>query len=144
MIKFRNTIKMTVMAAILPFILFSCIGEEMMPCGKLIVVQRIGEGGNAGTRGTVISSNTDLKGETFGFDACLIHSGTILQCKCRGESRPHGNHIARTILAGTAGCQYEVFLVVSLQWNRCTHCELLQSWANGAELYGKHRCRQPC
>ena len=71
MIKFRNTIKMTVMAAILPFILFSCIGEEMMPCGKLIVVQRIGEGGNAGTRGTVISSNTDLKGETFGFFASL-------------------------------------------------------------------------
>ena len=62
---------MTVMAAILPFILFSCIGEEMMPCGKLIVVQRIGEGGNAGTRGTVISSNTDLKGETFGFFASL-------------------------------------------------------------------------
>ena len=62
---------MTVMAAILPFILFSCIGEEMMPCGKLIVVQRIGEGGNAGTRSTVISSNTDLKGETFGFFASL-------------------------------------------------------------------------
>ena len=78
---------MTVMAAILPFILFSCIGEEMMPCGKLIVVQRIGEGGNAGTRSTVISSNTDL-------NACLICSGTILQCKRRSEPRPHGNHIA--------------------------------------------------
>ncbi|RGN31958.1 fimbrillin family protein [Bacteroides oleiciplenus] len=71
MMKFRNSIKMIVMAAILPFVLFSCIGEEMIPCGELIVVQRIGEGGNAGTRGTVISSNTDLKGETFGFFASL-------------------------------------------------------------------------
>lgn len=69
--KFRNSIKMIVMAALLPFVLFSCVGEEMMPCGELIVVQRIGEGGNAGTRGTVISSNTDLKGETFGFFASL-------------------------------------------------------------------------
>ena len=69
--KFRNSIKMIVMAALLPFALFSCVGEEMMPCGELIVVQRIGEGGNAGTRGTVISSNTDLKGETFGFFASL-------------------------------------------------------------------------
>lgn len=42
--KFRNSIKMIVMAALLPFALFSCVGEEMMPCGELIVVQRIGEG----------------------------------------------------------------------------------------------------
>lgn len=63
MIKFRNSIRMIVIAAILPAVFSSCIGEEMMTCEKQILVQRIGEGGSAGTRGAVISSNTDLRGK---------------------------------------------------------------------------------
>lgn len=66
------------MAVLIPAIFFSCIGEEMMTCGKQIVVQRIGEGGT-GTRGTVISSNTDLKGEAFGFFASLTPSSSASQ-----------------------------------------------------------------
>jgi hypothetical protein len=69
---------MIAMAVLIPAIFFSCIGEEMMTCGKQIVVQRIGEGGT-GTRGTVISSNTDLKGEAFGFFASLTPSSSASQ-----------------------------------------------------------------
>lgn len=71
MIKFKNSISTIVASILLSAVLSSCIGEEMMTCGEQILVQRIGEGGNTGTRGVVISSNTDLKGETFGFFASL-------------------------------------------------------------------------
>ena len=47
--------------AVLSVVLFSCVREEMTCDKELIVVQRIGEGGYVYTRGTVISSNTDLK-----------------------------------------------------------------------------------
>ena len=51
-----------------------------MTCDKeLIVVQRIGEGGNVDTRGTVISSNTDLKGETFGLFGSLTPNASVPQ-----------------------------------------------------------------
>ena len=51
-----------------------------MTCDKeLIVVQRIGEGGYVYTRGTVISSNTDLKEETFGLSGSLTHNASVPQ-----------------------------------------------------------------
>ena len=71
MIKTINNIRMIMAMAVLSAVLFSCVREEMTCDKELIVVQRIGEGGNTGTRGVVISSNTDLKGETFGFFASL-------------------------------------------------------------------------
>ena len=71
MIKFKNSISTIVALILLSAVLSSCIGEEMMTCGEQILVQRIGEGGNTGTRGVAISSNADLKGETFGFFASL-------------------------------------------------------------------------
>lgn len=77
MIKFKNSISTIVASILLSAVLSSCIGEEMMTCGEQILVQRIGEGGNTGTRGVVISSNTDLKGETFGFFASLTPNPMI-------------------------------------------------------------------
>lgn len=65
--------------AILSVVLFSCIGEEMTCDKELIVVQRIGEGGNIDTRGTAISSNTDLKGETFGLFGSLTPNASVPQ-----------------------------------------------------------------
>jgi hypothetical protein len=65
--------------AILSVVLFSCIGEEMTCDKKLIAVQRIGEGGNIDTRGTAISSNTDLKGETFGLFGSLTPNASVPQ-----------------------------------------------------------------
>ena len=74
--------------AVLSVVLFSCVREEMTCDKELIVVQRIGEGGYVYTRGTVISSNTDLKEETFGLlrltDSQCFCSPIILQCKCYG------------------------------------------------------------
>jgi hypothetical protein len=69
---------MIMTATVLPFVFSSCIREEMM-CEKQIVVQRIGEGGSAGTRGAVISSNTDLKGKDFGFSASLTPNSSTPQ-----------------------------------------------------------------
>ena len=79
MIKTINNIKMIMAMAVLSGVLFSCVREEMTCDKELIVVQRIGEGGYVYTRGAAISSNTDLKEETFG-----LRSPTILQCKCHG------------------------------------------------------------
>ena len=70
---------MIIATAILSAVLFSCIGEEMTCDKELIVVQRIGEGGNVDTRGTVISSNTDLKGETFGLFGSLTPNASVPQ-----------------------------------------------------------------
>lgn len=70
---------MIITTAILSVVLFSCIGEEMTCDKELIVVQRIGEGGNVDTRGTVISSNTDLKGETFGLFGSLTPNSSAPQ-----------------------------------------------------------------
>ena len=70
---------MIITAAILSAVLYSCIGEEMTCDKELIVVQRIGEGGNVDTRGTVISSNTDLKGETFGLFGSLTPNSSAPQ-----------------------------------------------------------------
>ena len=60
MIKFNNSIRTIVTAVILPVIFSSCIREEMT-CGNQIVVQRIGEDGGAVTRGTTVSSVSDLE-----------------------------------------------------------------------------------
>lgn len=79
MIKFRNSIKTIITMILLPAVLFSCIEEVMVTCEKLIVVQRIGEGGNAFTRGTAISSDADMKGETFGFFASLTPNASSPQ-----------------------------------------------------------------
>lgn len=57
--------------AVLSAVLFSCVREEMTCDKELIVVQRIGEGGYVYTRGAAISSNTDLKEETFGLYGSL-------------------------------------------------------------------------
>ena len=87
MIKTINNIRMIMAMAVLSVVLFSCVREEMTCDKELIVVQRIGEGGYVYTRGTVISSNTDLKEETFGLygsDSQCFCSPTILQCKCYG------------------------------------------------------------
>lgn len=70
---------MIITTAILSAVLFSCISEEMTCDKELIVVQRIGEGGNVDTRGTVISSNTDLKGETFGLFGSLTPNSSAPQ-----------------------------------------------------------------
>ena len=78
MVKFRNSIKVIFTAAMLSLVFSSCIREDMT-CEDKIVVQRVGEGGSAGTRGTVITSNTDLKGETFGFFGSLTPSSSIPQ-----------------------------------------------------------------
>ena len=67
MIKFKNSISTIVALILLSAVLSSCIGEEMMTCGEQILVQRIGEGGNTGTRGVAISSNADLKGGNVWF-----------------------------------------------------------------------------
>ena len=71
MIKTINNIRMIMAMAVLSAVLFSCVREEMTCDKELIVVQRIGEGGYVYTRGTVISSNTDLKEETFGLYGSL-------------------------------------------------------------------------
>ena len=63
--------------AVLSVVLFSCVREEMTCDKELIVVQRIGEGGYVYTRGTVISSNTDLKEETFGLYGSLLSQFSI-------------------------------------------------------------------
>lgn len=78
MVKFRNSIKVIFTAIILSLVFSSCIREDMT-CEDKIVVQRVGEGGSAGTRGTVIASNTDLKGETFGFFGSLTPSSSTPQ-----------------------------------------------------------------
>lgn len=51
MIEFGNGIRTIVMAIILSLVFSSCIREDMMCEGGPIVVQRVGEGGNALTRG---------------------------------------------------------------------------------------------
>ena len=68
--------------AVLSVVLFSCVREEMTCDKELIVVQRIGEGGYVYTRGTVISSNTDLSLRLT--DSQCFCSPIILQCKCYG------------------------------------------------------------
>ena len=65
--------------AVLSVVLFSCVREEMTCDKELIVVQRIGEGGYVYTRGTVISSNTDLKEETFGLYGSLTPNASVPQ-----------------------------------------------------------------
>lgn len=65
--------------AVLSAVLFSCVREEMTCDKELIVVQRIGEGGYVYTRGTVISSNTDLKEETFGLYGSLTPNASVPQ-----------------------------------------------------------------
>ena len=55
MIKFRNSIRTIAMAILLLPGLSSCIREDMVCEGGAIVVQRVGEGENVVTRGTVIS-----------------------------------------------------------------------------------------
>ena len=80
--------------AVLSVVLFSCVREEMTCDKELIVVQRIGEGGYVYTRGTVISSNTDLKEETFGL---------------------YGSLTPNAILARIVECEHEVLLLVSVQ-----------------------------
>ena len=80
--------------AVLSAVLFSCVREEMTCDKELIVVQRIGEGGYVYTRGAAISSNTDLKEETF-----------------------------VAILARIAECEHEILLLVSVQRCECAYCE---------------------
>ena len=65
--------------AVLSVVLFSCVREEMTCDKELIVVLRIGEGGYVYTRGTVISSNTDLKEETFGLYGSLTPNASVPQ-----------------------------------------------------------------
>ena len=65
--------------AVLSVVLFSCVREEMTCDKELIVVQRIGEGGYVYTRGTVISSNTDLKEETFGLNVSMTPNASVPQ-----------------------------------------------------------------
>ena len=89
--------------AVLSVVLFSCVREEMTCDKELIVVQRIGEGGYVYTRGTVISSNTDLKEETFGLYSSLTPNASVPQ--------PYFN----AILARIVECEHEVLLLVSVQ-----------------------------
>ncbi|WP_410519182.1 fimbrillin family protein, partial [Bacteroides ovatus] len=79
MIKTINNIRMIMAMAVLSVVLFSCVREEMTCDKELIVVQRIGEGGYVYTRGTVISSNTDLKEETFGLYGSLTPNASVPQ-----------------------------------------------------------------
>lgn len=65
--------------AVLSAVLFSCVREEMTCDKELIVVQRIGEGGYVYTRGAAISSNTDLKEETFGLYGSLTPNASVPQ-----------------------------------------------------------------
>ena len=82
---------MIITTAILSAVLFSCIGEEMTCDKELIVVQRIGEGGNVDTRGTVISSNTDLKGETFGLFGSLTPNSSAPQQYFNASARANAD-----------------------------------------------------
>ena len=70
---------MIMVMAVLSAVLFSCVREEMACDKELIVVQRIGEGGYVYTRGAVISSNTDLKEETFGLYGSLTPNASVPQ-----------------------------------------------------------------
>lgn len=77
MIEFGNGIRTIVMAIILSLVFSSCIREDMMCEGGPIVVQRVGEGGNALTRGAAISSANELKGSKFGLFASLTSPSAV-------------------------------------------------------------------
>lgn len=77
MIKFRNSIRTIAMAILLLPGLSSCIREDMVCEGGAIVVQRVGEGENVVTRGTVISSANELKGQKFGLFASLTPISSV-------------------------------------------------------------------
>ena len=86
MIKFNNSIRTIVTAVILPVIFSSCIREEMT-CGNQIVVQRIGEDGGAVTRGTAVSSVSDLENQLFGFSASLTPAASATQMYFNEKAR---------------------------------------------------------
>ena len=98
--------------AVLSAVLFSCVREEMTCDKELIVVQRIGEGGYVYTRGTVISSNTDLKEETFGLYGSLTPNASVPQPYFNASD---SHHLAVAILARIVECEHEVLLLVSVQ-----------------------------
>ena len=103
--------------AVLSAVLFSCVREEMTCDKELIVVQRIGEGGYVYTRGTVISSNTDLKEETFGLYGSLTPNASVPQSYFNASAtvrRPDSHHLAVAILARIVECEHEVLLLVSV------------------------------
>lgn len=68
--KFGNSIhiiKSIIIAAVISVALSSCEKDDGgIEDGGLIVIQNIAEDGNLRTKGMVVSSNADLKGETFG------------------------------------------------------------------------------
>lgn len=97
MIKFNNSIRTIVTAVILPVIFSSCIREEMT-CGNQIVVQRIGEDGGAVTRGTVVSSVSDLENQLFGFSASLTPAASATQMYFNEKARVNAGGITGTIL----------------------------------------------
>lgn len=97
MIKFNNSIRTIVTAVILPVIFSSCIREEMT-CGNQIVVQRIGEDGGAVTRGTAVSSVSDLENQLFGFSASLTPAASATQMYFNEKARVNAGGITGTIL----------------------------------------------
>ena len=112
--------------AVLSAVLFSCVREEMTCDKELIVVQRIGEGGYVYTRGAAISSNTDLKEETFGLYGSLTPNASVPQPYFNAsatERRPDSHHLAVAILAWIAECEHEILLLVSVQRCECAYCE---------------------
>ena len=92
MIKFNNSIRTIVTAVILPVIFSSCIREEMT-CGNQIVVQRIGEDGGAVTRGTAVSSVSDLDGIVTDW---RTPAPFIDQLRDRGVKVVQGNEVLST------------------------------------------------